>query len=480
MDEQAALRSQIAQLSGAIDSRREQIARGRTYAPRGGRARGRGAPPPTSRHRSLVFTHTPRPADAAGAAASPAGAASPADAGAASPAPAPATPGAAGADWVKRRSAKSMALVNAAVYHPYPKPPPRPTPPRPRAPKHDAVRRGDRMGEVLVDGVVFVFDESGTKLVKKSSLPSSADDAPPTRAPDTHTTPLHTSINGTDYVRTKNGNLINKQLVAARRTARAKQARTQRLAKLGKMIAQVQRARQQRTAPPRARELCAYYTRTGACRRGASCPFVHDDTKRALCPGALKPSGCTNPRCLLSHTPSAHSVPHCVHYLRTGECRNGDRCPYTHASLAPDAPLCPAFSRTGWCDAGAQCPARHARECPAFAAHGACTNPTCRLAHVAPQAAAPAAAAAPEPTPDTLFVRDDAAAALDPAPEALLTHGRGSKLFAQQNDFISLDADADEPDDEDEEPDETSSVSSYATDDGAASDSEVDRALGGL
>ena len=37
-----------------------------------------------------------------------------------------------------------------------------------------------------------------------------------------------------------------------------------------------------------------------------------------------------------------------------------------------------------------------------------------------------------------------------------------------------------EPDDEDEEPDETSSVSSYATDDGAASDSEVDRALGGL
>ncbi|KAI3629010.1 hypothetical protein CBS9595_000082 [Malassezia furfur] len=473
MDEQAALRSQIAQLSGAIDSRREQIARGRTYVPRGGRARGHGAPP-ASRHRSLVFTHAPRPA-ADGATAG-ADAPRPATA-AAAPSTAQATPSSP-ADWVKRRSAKSMALVNAAVYHPYPKPPPRPAAPRPRAPKHDAVRRGDRMGEVLVDGVVFVFDESGTKLVKKSSLPDHAGDAPAAHAPHAHTTPLHTSINGTDYVRTKNGNLINKQLVAARRTARAKQARTQRLAKLGKMIAQVQRARQQRAAP-RTRELCAYYTRTGACRRGASCPFVHDDTKRALCPGALKPSGCTNPRCLLSHTPSAHSVPHCVHYLRTGECRNGDRCPYTHASLAPDAPLCPAFSRTGWCDAGAQCRARHARECPTFAAQGTCPNPTCRLAHVQPQAAP---AAAPEPTPDTLFVRDDAAAALEPAPEALLTHGRGSKLFAQQNDFISLDADAadDDDDDDDDEPDETSSVSSYATDDGAASDSEVDRALGGL
>ena len=67
------------------------------------------------------------------------------------------------------------------------------------------------MGEVIVDGVKFVFDESGTKLVKKSLA----------EAQGAASTPLHTSINGEAYIRTKNGNLISQSLVRERR-ARAK------------------------------------------------------------------------------------------------------------------------------------------------------------------------------------------------------------------------------------------------------------------
>lgn len=264
--------------------------------------------------------------------------------------------------WVHRRSAGSVSLVNPAVFHERARSSAARAPtrgaPRARAGarrgRDASVRRGDRMGEVLVDGVTFVFDESGTKLVKKSVA----------GAPEA--TPLHTSVNGHAYVRTKRGNLIARELVAQRRAARA--------------------------------ALCAFYTRSGTCRRGARCPYIHDPARVALCPGALKPSGCVNARCQMSHTRSAHNAPHCVHFLRSGTCRNGDACPYTHTPLAPDARVCSAFARLGWCDAGAACTSRHAFECPDYAA-GECRDAACRLAHVRP-----------EPTPDVLFVRDDSGA----------------------------------------------------------------------
>ena len=43
------------------------------------------------------------------------------------------------------------------------------------------------MGEVIVDGIKFVFDESGTKLVKKSLA----------EAQGAASTPLHTSVSYT-------------------------------------------------------------------------------------------------------------------------------------------------------------------------------------------------------------------------------------------------------------------------------------------
>ncbi|WFD05551.1 hypothetical protein MVES1_000881 [Malassezia vespertilionis] len=329
-----------------------------------------------------------------------------------------------------------------------------------------SVRRGD-MGEVVVDGVTFVFDETGTKLVKKGSA-----DAPQISTAQTSTTPLQTSVHGEDYVRTKRGNLINKKLVVERRATRAKALQAEHSATPAHTVGDVQSKLRPLHTP---RALCNYYTRTGACRRGIACPFQHDPSKRAICPGVLKPTGCVHPRgaCLLSHTPSAHSMPHCVHYLRTGTCRNGESCEYTHTRMAPDAPLCRPFSQLGWCDEGAACVQRHARECPDFSAQGACKSKGCRLAHV--DRAAPDVPL--EPGPDTLFVRDDSGAAeetryFDEAPEPEQLHAEtmhgSTKAFAQQRDFISLD-DAPVSDTSD-----TESVLSYAT---AESDEEVERIL---
>ncbi|WFD44553.1 hypothetical protein MPSI1_003221 [Malassezia psittaci] len=530
MDDQARLRSQIERLSGAIDSRREQMARTPTLNA-GGNVRGRRR---TSlrpyRHRSLVFTHAPTnpvrtvnetqtnvlenrrdrdqlssPVECstqAHEATDRTVATANIDANTEHPSTSkpfgtekksepfsetrmtspnttlsnPSTsmpPDSSGSpssstEWVRKRSSKSMALMNAAVYHPYIKPPRRPVKiphSRPSVPKKDNVRRGDRMGEVLVDGVVFVFDASGTKLVKKSSLASSNehqnDDSQEGNTMDEpakmqsfassslqSNTPLHASVNGTKYIRTKNGNLINQELVTARRLARNRM-------KTGTQVQTARNVLQQdgsryvyqlitrpsatitRPASRKSRELCAYYTRSGVCRRGAQCPFLHDDTKRALCPGALKPSG------------------------------------YSSGSAK------------------------------------------------APKDASGSSSELPESMPETdvLFVRDDVAAKLDPAPESMLTEGPGSALFAGQNDFISLDGEQ-EHDDHLEEPihaeqttknnqdlrehlPETQSVSSacvsddsmeYDSDtnafeteldqdqdsDAVTSDKEVDQALGGL
>lgn len=387
--------SEIAQLSGAIDRQRSRM-------------RGRGgyvARP--SRHRTLVLHGS--------------------DEG----------------EWVRRRSRQSMALVNRAVYDPG-------RPAEPPAPARE---------QIMVDGVPFVFDESGTKLVKANLV-----------APHTPATPRQTSVDGEAYVRTKSGNLISRALVVQRRAARARLARQKRLAALGQQMGRVHREVRARERA-QVREICTFYTRTGACRRGERCPFVHDPARRALCPGALKPSGCMLPpgTCLLSHTPTPHNTPHCVHFLRTGACRHGDACMYVHAALPADAPLCRPFVYAGWCEQGRACERRHAKECPNFREKGACTNAACRLAHPPPERSAPRAA---EPTADTLFVRDDAAAAEEryfvavddaaheAAPAPLVT----AHDFVQQYDYIDLD----------DEALSDASVESEETD----SDAEVERTLG--
>lgn len=124
-----------------------------------------------------------------------------------------------------------------------------------------AVRRGDNMGEVIIDGVVFVFDETGTKLVKKAQQQPSSDSASTDRgaagatdvaAPGEQTSegadgaskaPLRTSVNGQAFVRTKRGNLISAELLEKRRAQKESAAKLKRMAALGRQIGENERTR---------------------------------------------------------------------------------------------------------------------------------------------------------------------------------------------------------------------------------------------
>ncbi|KAJ9476043.1 putative mRNA 3'-end-processing protein YTH1 (putative) [Pseudozyma hubeiensis] len=296
-----------------------------------------------------------------------------------------------------------------------------------------SVRRGDNMGEVVIDGVVFEFDPSGTKLVKKPIQPSSSDisehPAPSSSTTTTGTStavPLKTSINGQDYIRTKRGNLISADLLAKRKAQREAQAKMGRLDKMVGQISTIQATRNSsrkagegsRTLDAKkARTLCTFFNKTGQCKRGLSCPYLHDSSKIALCPKVLRPTGCTLPKgtCPLSHMVRAERVPHCVHYLRSGKCRNGEECLYTHADLTDGSRtrICRDFSDYGWCERGKLCEQRHTYECPDFVEKGKCERKGCKLVHVirADQSLDRGEDGDGDGVQDgDLFVRDDAAA----------------------------------------------------------------------
>lgn len=124
-----------------------------------------------------------------------------------------------------------------------------------------AVRRGDNMGEVIIDGVVFVFDETGTKLVKKAQQQPGSDSAsnnagaaaatgstaPGEQTPEgvdgASKAPLRTSVNGQAFVRTKRGNLISAELLEKRKAQKESTAKLKRMAALGRQIGDNERIR---------------------------------------------------------------------------------------------------------------------------------------------------------------------------------------------------------------------------------------------
>lgn len=106
------------------------------------------------------------------------------------------------------------------------------------------------MGEVIIDGVVFAFDETGTKLVKKISNGSVRDtnSAVTTSAKDASSiesskAPLRTSVNGQSFIRTKRGNLISAELLEKRKTQKENNTKMKRLAKMGRQIGDHERLR---------------------------------------------------------------------------------------------------------------------------------------------------------------------------------------------------------------------------------------------
>lgn len=281
-EEAAALRAQIAALSGAIDQRRSGpsnhvMGMGRAHERGRGRgARGRTAPRP-SRNRSLVLPaekegNGPLPSSLLASSAS-------------SSEGREASPNQVSGSWVKRKTTHNMSLVSTSAFEraessrlatfntsesigkerrqpqtdlrrgvneiqdktnltsgrkPKPKP---------------AVRRGDNMGEVIIDGVTFEFDKTGARLVKKSeprAPPLDSREAIETSQPASaeakiglaqSITPSRTSVNGQTFVRTKKGNLVSAELLERRTREQGNAEKLRRLNSLSTHLASVQQAR---------------------------------------------------------------------------------------------------------------------------------------------------------------------------------------------------------------------------------------------
>lgn len=108
----------------------------------------------------------------------------------------------------------------------------------------------------------------------------------------------------------------------------------------------------------------------GICTRHG-CPLLHDPDRQALCKRWLFKNDCNRgDRCSLSHEPTPHNVPTCLHF-QEGRCTNED-CRFAHIRVNPAAQICDAFGRLGYCEKGAECADLHAYECPDFANKGEC------------------------------------------------------------------------------------------------------------
>lgn len=130
---------------------------------------------------------------------------------------------------------------------------------------------------------------------------------------------------------------------------------------------------------------CWPLTISGRCNRALTCPYAHIPDRLAICPRFLR-AACPNTAdsCPLSHKPSAHNTPSCVHFQATSTCRNGSECVYPHVRVAKNAPVCEAFARGGWCDKPpGTCGELHAWECQEFREKGNCSRGRkCGLRHV--------------------------------------------------------------------------------------------------
>ncbi|KAF1814051.1 hypothetical protein P152DRAFT_433761 [Eremomyces bilateralis CBS 781.70] len=244
--------------------------------------------------------------------------------------------------------------------------------------------------QVLVDGLGFTFFDGGNKLIRVPGILNNAivshDGLTSTGAYPHVPTPKTANVAGVTYLRSKNGNLIRAGLMNQPYVSgMSNQAVTNRDSSTHN--------------PVKSGKLCPRFTSTGSlipfqsasfqhvmiqihriCAHGSRCHDIHDASKVAICKTFLHKGECPEgDACDLSHEPTAHRVPLCVHFLR-GNCSN-QNCPYSHVKPAPGAPVCRPFATIGYCEKGAECPERHVHECPDYANTGTCSNPRCRLPH---------------------------------------------------------------------------------------------------
>ncbi|KAF9911652.1 hypothetical protein EC991_002770 [Linnemannia zychae] len=238
--------------------------------------------------------------------------------------------------------------------------------------------RDTSQDNIVINGVEFRMDPRGNKLVRAASASTTTPSAK-VASVSTATkldsslkaspvaTPKQFSVGGVVYVRTRSGNLVRATLV-----------QNQLLEK--RAAQQALKTKRNRMVPKKARPFCKYYTRFGICSRGVGCPFVHSRSHLAICKKFLR-GVCPNTEatCKLSHTPSPHTVPACVHFQRAA-C-NKDDCIYAHVRTNPQAPICRPFATEGWCEAGITCKDRHVWVCPDFGTEAGCKK-KCGLPHI--------------------------------------------------------------------------------------------------
>lgn len=177
----------------------------------------------------------------------------------------------------------------------------------------------------------------------------------------------------------------------------------------------------------------------GICTRHG-CPLLHDPNRQALCKRWLFKNDCNRgDRCSLSHEPTPHNVPTCLHF-QEGRCTNDD-CRFAHIRVNPAAQICDAFGRLGYCEKGAECADLHAYECPDFANKGECIRgDKCQHRHVhrASRMRKPAGNSSPEDqsrAPSTEAERI-------PSGVQEITSGafHTPQMFTQQVDYVPFDA----------------------------------------
>jgi hypothetical protein len=135
---------------------------------------------------------------------------------------------------------------------------------------------------------------------------------------------------------------------------------------------------------------CCFFTRTGACDRGAACKYAHDPDRVAVCRAFLAKKcdaaeGAGRGRtpgagvCLLSHELSAERTPVCSFFLR-GLCADA-QCVYAHVAVSRAAPPCADFAY-GYCARGLACKEQHLLACDEWATRAMCPRgDECPLRH---------------------------------------------------------------------------------------------------
>ncbi|KAG9084472.1 hypothetical protein FRC07_013628, partial [Ceratobasidium sp. 392] len=232
--------------------------------------------------------------------------------------------------------------------------------------------------EVVLGGQVFQSGRGGKSLVRKGAPiaarpPShSSFKSTPTTSPSISSTPLATPPTQPQPLVHAGKN----KLVAANRIGKTKPpppppavlaAKRARLAKLSATLGNVQAHRNQRAFGKRKMSLkrvkvvdkpCRFWTRTGVCQNGNTCPYQHDPNKTAICPRFVT-NDCPNTAltCPLSHDSTPERMPLCVHFQNAGRCRLGSSCPYPHVYLGPDnvkSGVCRDFAVLGYCGKGVE------------------------------------------------------------------------------------------------------------------------------